>query len=231
MTRVAIVTGGASGIGRAAAQLLEKESVSVAVLDRAAKTAAVDVSDPDAVRAAVEEARQKLGPISIVVNAAGVSSAGRLDDDHFPDEWDRALSINLSAAMHVVRACLPDLVSRGQGRIVNVASTEGLGAARWMGPYAVSKHGLVGFTRSLAVDLGRSGVTANCVCPGATLTGMTGGIPEADRDTFARRHVPVGRYARPEEIAYMIVALTRPEASFVNGSIITVDGGQMAMNN
>jgi 3-oxoacyl-[acyl-carrier protein] reductase len=100
-----------------------------------------------------------------------------------------------------------------------------------MGPYAVSKHGLVGFTRSLAVDLGRSGVTANCVCPGATLTGMTGGIPEADRDTFARRHVPVGRYARPEEIAYMIVALTRPEASFVNGSIITVDGGQMAMNN
>jgi NAD(P)-dependent dehydrogenase (short-subunit alcohol dehydrogenase family) len=123
MTRVAVVTGGASGIGRAAVQLLEKENVRVAVLDRAAETGAVDVSDPDAVRAAVEEARQKLGPISIVVNAAGVASAGRLDDDHFPDEWDRALSINLSAAMHVVRACLPDLVSRGQGRIVNVAST------------------------------------------------------------------------------------------------------------
>jgi 3-oxoacyl-[acyl-carrier protein] reductase len=231
MTRVAVVTGGASGIGRAAAQLLEKEGVRVTVLDRAAETGAVDVSDPDAVRAAVEEARQRLGPISVVVNAAGVASAGRLDDDGYPEEWERAISINLSAAMHVVRACLPDLVSSGQGRIVNVASTEGLGAARWMGPYAVSKHGLVGFTRSLAVDLGRSGVTANCVCPGATLTGMTGGIPEADRDSFARRHVPVGRYARPEEIAYMIVALTRPEASFVNGSIITVDGGQMAMNN
>ena len=231
MTRVAVVTGGASGIGRAAAQLLEKEGVSVAVLDRAAGAGPVDVSDPDAVRGAVEEARRELGPISIVVNAAGVASAGRLDDDHYPAEWERALSINLSAAMHVVRACLPDLVGSGQGRIVNVASTEGLGSARWMGPYSVSKHGLVGFTRSLAVDLGRSGVTANCVCPGATLTGMTGGIPEADRDSFARRHVPVGRYARPEEIAYMIVALTRPEASFVNGSIITVDGGQTAMNN
>ena len=231
MTRVAVVTGGASGIGRAAAQLLEKEGVSVAVLDRAAGTGSVDVSDPDAVRAAVEVARQRLGAISIVVNAAGVASGGRLDDDHYPEEWARAIAINLTAAMHVVRACLPDLVSSGQGRIVNVASTEGLGAARGMGPYAVSKHGLVGFTRSLAVDLGRSGVTANCVCPGATLTGMTEGIPEADRDAFARRHVPVGRYARPEEIAYMIVALTRPEASFVNGSIITVDGGQTAMNN
>ena len=226
-----MVTGGASGIGRAAVQLLEQEGVSVAVLDRAAETGPVDVSDPEAVRAAVDEARRRLGPIGIVVNAAGVASAGRLDDDRFPEEWERAISINLSAAMHVVRACLPDLMSSGQGRIVNVASTEGLGAARWMGPYSVSKHGLVGFTRSLAVDLGRSGITANCICPGATLTGMTGGIPEGDRDTFARRHIPVGRYARPEEIAYMIVALTRPEASFVNGSVITVDGGQMAMNN
>ena len=231
MARVAVVTGGASGIGRAAAELLENEGVRVAVLDRASETTPVDVSDPAAVTTAVEAARQELGPIGIVVNAAGVASAGRLDDDGYPAEWDRALSINLSAAMHVVRACLADLVSSGAGRIVNVASTEGLGAARWMGPYSVSKHGLVGFTRSLAVDLGRSGVTANCICPGATLTGMTGGIPETDRDTFARRHIPVGRYARPEEIAYMIVALTRPEASFVNGSVITVDGGMTAQSN
>ena len=82
---------------------------------------------------------------------------------------------------------------------------------------------------SLATDLGRRGVTANCVCPGATLTGMTGAIPEDDRDTFARRHIPVGRYGTPEEIAYMIVALTAIEASFVNGAVITVDGGMTAM--
>ncbi len=230
MARVAVVTGGASGIGRATAQLLEAEGVSVAVLDLAGPEP-VDVSEPSAVRAAVGAVRDRLGPIDIVVNAAGIPSAGDIADDRYVEEWEKALAVNLTAAMHVVRACLPDLLASGAGRIVNVASTEGLGAARWMGPYSVSKHGVIGFTRSLAVDLGRSGVTANCVCPGATLTGMTGGIPAADRDTFARRHIPVGRYAMPEEIAYMIVALTRPEASFVNGSVGVVDGGQTAMNN
>ena len=230
MSRVAVVTGGASGIGRATAQLFEAEGVSVAVLDRAGPDP-VDVSDAAAVRAAVGRARDRLGPIDIVVNAAGIPSAGDISDDRYTEEWDKALAVNLTGAMHVVRACLPDLLASFAGRIVNVASTEGLGAARWMGPYAVSKHGVIGFTRSLAVDLRRNGVTANCVCPGATLSGMTEGIPAADRDTFARRHIPTGRYAMPEEIAYMIVALTRPEASFVNGSVVVVDGGQTAMNN
>ena len=93
----------------------------------------------------------------------------------------------------------------------------------------MAKHGLVGFTRSLAVDLGRRGITANAVCPGATLTGMTQQIPAADRDTYARRNIPVGRYGTPEEIAHMIVALTAVEASYVNGAVITVDGGMTAM--
>ena len=92
----------------------------------------------------------------------------------------------------------------------------------------MSKHGVVGFTRSLAVELGRVGVTANCVCPGATLTGMTAGIPEAARATFARRNIPVGRYGRPEEVAHVIAALTAVEASFVNGAVIPVDGGMTA---
>ena len=113
---------------------------------------------------------------------------------------------------------------------MNVASTEGLGAQRNTGPYTAAKHGLVGFTRSLAVDYGRAGVTANCVCPGATSTAMTSVIPEAHKDTFARRNIPVGRYATPDEIAYMIVALTAVEASYVNGAIIPVDGGMTARN-
>lgn len=230
MSRVAIVTGGASGIGRATAELLAAEGVDVAVFDRSGPDP-VDVTDPGAVAAAVAGVRQRLGPVSILVNAAGVAGPARLDRPGYEEQWHRTLAVNLHAMMHTVRACLDDLLAGGAGRIVNVASTEGLGAARGDGPYAVSKHGVIGFTRSLAVDLGRAGVTANCVCPGATLTGMTAVIPEADRDAFARRHVPVGRYGRPEEIAYMIVALTRPEASFVNGSVITVDGGQMAMNN
>ena len=93
----------------------------------------------------------------------------------------------------------------------------------------MAKHGLIGFTRSLAVDYGRQGLTANAVCPGATLTGMTAAIPAADRDIYARRNIPVGRYGTPEEIAHLIVALTAVEASYVNGAVIPVDGGMTAM--
>jgi 3-oxoacyl-[acyl-carrier protein] reductase len=109
-----------------------------------------------------------------------------------------------------------------------VASTEAVSAGRNLSPYTASKHGLLGFTRSLAVEYGRHGVTANCVCPGATLTGMTEQIPAADRAAYARRNIPAGRYGSPQEIAFMIAALTDPAASFVNGAVITVDGGMTA---
>lgn len=131
----------------------------------------------------------------------------------------------------MVRACIEDLRACGAGRIVNVASTEALAASRNTSPYSVSKHGLLGFTRALAVDHGRAGVTANCVCPGATLTGMTEPIPAESREAFARRHIPVGRYGRPEEVAYLIVTLTALEASFINGAVIAVDGGMTAQGN
>lgn len=231
-----MVTGGASGIGRATAALLRDQGVAVVVLDRSGDEpgdqpgrAPVDVSDPDQVAAAVASARAELGPVDIVVNAAGVAAGGRLTDPGYLDSWDRTLAVNLTGTMLVVRACLDDLVASGHGRVVNLASTEGLGATRGLGPYSVSKHGVIGFTRSLAVDYGRQGVCANCVCPGATLTGMTDPIPEADRLAFARRHIPVGRYGRPEEIAHLIVALTAVEASFVNGAVIPVDGGMTAV--
>ncbi|WP_054569878.1 SDR family NAD(P)-dependent oxidoreductase [Frankia sp. R43] len=235
--RVAVVTGGASGIGQATAGLLAAQGVRVAVLDRAGDAGPsgggiglgpVDVSDSAAVGEAVARVRDELGPIGVVVNAAGMPAGGNLGDEHFPEAWERTLAVNLTGAMLVVRACLADLIACGAGRIVNVASTEALGAGRLTGPYTVSKHGLLGFTRSLAVDLGRRGITANCVCPGATLTGMTEAIPAAHRETFARRAIPAGRYGRPEEVAHMIVALTALEASFVNGAVITVDGGMSA---
>jgi 3-oxoacyl-[acyl-carrier protein] reductase len=222
MTRVAIVTGASSGIGRATAALLEAQGVAVAVFDANADDP-VDVSDPGAVARAVERVHDQLGAVDILVNAAGITAGGPLGSDGYVESWERALAVNLTGAMHTVRACLDDLVRSDAGRIVNVASTEALTAGRFGGPYTVSKHGLLGFTRSLAVELGRQGVTANCVCPGATLTGMTEVITKADRGTYARRSIPVGRYGRPEEVAYMIVALTAPEASFVNGAVITVD--------
>jgi 3-oxoacyl-[acyl-carrier protein] reductase len=228
MSRIAVVTGGASGIGRATAELLTAQGVAVAVFDVVGEPP-VDVADSTSVAHAVRRVHDDLGPVDIVVNAAGIPAGGTLDDDGYADTWERTLAVNLTGAMHVVRACLDDLLASEAGRIVNVASTEGLVAARRTSPYTVAKHGLVGFTRSLAVDLGRRGITANAVCPGATLTGMTAAIPAADRDTYARRNIPVGRYGTPDEIAHMIVALTAVEASFVNGAIIPVDGGMTAM--
>ena len=234
MSRVAIVTGAASGIGRATAQRLTSQGVRVAGLDRNPVEDAnvfavtVDISNEASVNEAVSLARAELGPIDILVNAAGMAAGGEIDGVGFVEVWHETLDVNLTGAMLLVRACMADLLRDGAGRIVNVASTEALTAARRTTPYTVSKHALLGFTRSLAVELGGRGVTANCVCPGATLTGMTAPIPEDSRNTFARRHIPAGRYGRPEEIAYMIVSLTAPEASFVNGAVITVDGGMTA---
>jgi 3-oxoacyl-[acyl-carrier protein] reductase len=227
MSRVAIVTGGASGIGKATAELLEAQGVAVGVLDLHGGIRC-DVSDASSVDAAVAEVRATLGPVDILVNAAGIPVGGPIDGEGYVDAWHESLAVNLTGAMLLVRACLDDLRRNGDGRIVNIASTEALGAGRSTGPYTVAKHAVVGFTRSLAVDLGRAGVTANCVCPGATLTGMTAPIPEEHRDIFARRNIPVGRYGRPEEVAHMIVALTALEASFVNGAVIPVDGGMTA---
>jgi 3-oxoacyl-[acyl-carrier protein] reductase len=214
-------------MGRATAELLAAQGVKVAVFDVNGDVP-VDVRDAESIARGVDEVRRSLGPVDILVNAAGIAAGGPIDGEHYVETWQRTLAVNLTGAMLTVRACLEDLRRSRAGRIVNVASTEALGAARHTSPYTVSKHGLLGFTRSLAVDLGRSGVTANCVCPGATLTGMTEPIPAADRDRFARRHIPLGRYGRPEEVAFMIVALTAPEASFVNGAVITVDGGMTA---
>jgi len=227
LTRVAVVTGGASGIGEATARLLTRRGVAVAVFDVAGDHT-VDVTDPEAVRQGADRARRELGPVDIVVNCAGVPSGGPITAENYLDSWERALAVNLTGAMIVVRACLDDLMRSPAGRIVNVASTEAISAGRNTGPYTVSKHGLLGFTRTLAVDLGRHGITANCVCPGATLTGMTRQIPEADRQASARRYIPAGRYAMPDEIAHMIVCLADPAASFVNGAVITVDGGMTA---
>jgi 3-oxoacyl-[acyl-carrier protein] reductase len=234
MNRVAIVTGGASGIGLATANRLRTRGETVVVFDitlRDGEGLVVDVGDPDAVKEAVAEARRNHGSIDTIVNAAGVGTGGPLDGDEFVDTWHRTLDVNLNGPMHLVRACLGDLLASGSGRVVNVASTEALGATRGTAPYTVSKHALLGFTRSLAVDYGRQGLTANCVCPGATDSTLTSAIPQGDKDRFARRHIPVGRYAQPDEIAYMIATLTSVEASFVNGAVIVVDGGMTAQAN
>ena len=240
--RVVVVTGAASGMGRAIAQLFGAVGARVAALDRDAAGVAkvadtislatgvayarpLDVTDADEITAAVDDVVAKLGPIGILVNNAGVSLPAPIDAAEYEDAWDATLAVNLTGYVRMIRACRPHLLDAGGGRIVNIASTEGLGATPFLSPYTASKHGVVGLTRSLACELGPHGITVNCVCPGPIHTGMTAVIPDEMKERFARRRVPLRRYGDPDEVAHMVLNLALPSSSFVNGAIIPVDGG------
>jgi len=243
---VAIVTGAASGMGRATAQLFADEGARVVVADLgAARVGAVvdeiravhgddralgiecDVADHGQLRSLVEGAVAWGGRLDIVVNNAGVSliTSAFQDEAEFDENWSRTLDVNLTAHAQLTRLALPHLIETGAGRIVNIASTESIVATGGLAAYAASKAGVTGLTRSLAVELGRHGVTVNCICPGPIDTGMTAAIPDEAKATYARRRVPLRRYGLPEEVAHMTLNLCLPASSFVNGATIPVDGG------
>ena len=247
--RVVLITGAASGMGRATAHLFADEGALVAVTDLepegvdavvaeiegaggTARGWTLDVSDPERIREVVAALPGALGEIDILVNNAGIALAVSPDqpDEEYEAVWNRSLEVMLTAHVRMIRACLPQLERRREGRIINIASTEGLGASAGTGPYTVAKHGVVGLTRSLAVELGARGVTVNCICPGPILTGMTRAIPEAMRDKFARRRVPLRRYGEPEEVAHATLGLALPAASYLNGVVLPVDGGMTIQN-
>ena len=242
--RVAIVTGAASGMGRATALLLASEGAKVAVtdLDLAAceavaaeaggnaKAFALDVSNADAIRIVVADIAAHFGGIDILINNAGISAFCPLDADDYDGIWHRAVAILLTAHQRMVRAALPWLRQSDAARIVNIASTEGLGATPGDTPYVAAKTGVTGLTRGLAVDLGKEGITVNCICPGPIHTGMTDKVAEADKLVFAKRRTALRRYGDSEEVAHMTLSLVLPAASYITGAVIPVDGGLMARN-
>lgn len=242
--RVVIVTGAASGMGRATAKLFAAEGAHVAVtdLDLAAceavakecgvnaRTYALDVADKDMITRVVTQIAEDFGGIDILVNNAGASSFCALDDDAYEDVWHRAVAVMLTAHQRMVRAALPWLRKSDAARIVNIASTEGLGATPGDTPYVAAKTGVTGLTRGLAVDLGPEGITVNCVCPGPIRTAMTDKVPDEHKTIFAKRRTALRRYGEPEEVAHMTLSLVLPAASYITGAVIPVDGGLMARN-
>lgn len=245
----AIITGAASGMGRATAHLFASEGALVAVtdLDQArcdgvaaeinaagysgsAFPLAIDVSDEAAINSGVEQVADEFGGLDIIVNNAGFARHAPIEDESYREIWDASIAAMLTAHQKMIRAAMPHLRQSECPRIVNIASTEGLGATPGNSPYVAAKHGVIGLTRGLAVDLGRDGITVNCICPGPIRTGITAAIPDEHKEIYAKRRVPLRRYGIPEEVAHMTLSLVLPAARFVTGVAIPVDGGLTIKN-
>lgn len=244
---VALVTGAASGMGRATAHLFADQGAHVAVTDLASTAVqrvvdeigraglsahgwAMDVADDARVRQVVGEIVDRWGRLDIVVNNAGIARFTPIDAEDYEEHWAVSLEVLLTAQTRVIRASLPHLRRAPDPRIVNVASTEGWGATKFGSPYTAAKHGVVGLTKSLAVELGREGITVNCVCPGPINTGMTQEIPDEDKAVFARRRTALGRYGDPEEVAHATLNFCLPASRFMTGAVLPVDGGLLIKN-
>jgi 3-oxoacyl-[acyl-carrier protein] reductase len=244
--RVAIVTGAARGIGAATARRLAKDGYAVGVLDLDAAACApvvdeingagskaiavgADVSDEDQVAAAVAEVAERLGAPTALVNNAGVLRDNLIFKMSVSD-WDTVLGVHLRGAFLMTRAVQAHMVEARWGRIVNLSSTSALGN-RGQVNYSAAKAGMQGFTKTLAIELGRYGVTANAVAPGFIVTEMTKATAERmkvsfeDMQTAAASQIPVGRVGRPEDVANTVSFLASEDASFVSGQVIYVAGG------
>lgn len=244
--RVAVVTGGGGGIGRATVHRLADEGASVAILDRAldaAEAVAVevaalgvpvtavrcDITGLDAVQAAVEHTEAELGPIDVLVNNAGWDVFKPFLQT-VPDEWQRLIDVNLVGVLNMHYAVLPGMVERGGGRVVNVASDAARVGSSGEAVYAACKAGITGLTKTLAREHARDGITLNVVCPGPTDTALFAGFLEGagDPDKLRRafeRSVPLGRIGRPDDLPGAICFLASDDAAYITGQTLSVSGG------
>ena len=242
-----LVTGAASGMGRATARVFAAEGANVAVTDyhrrrhagrcrrdhrqrRQRQRPGRSMSpDRDDITTVVNDIAAHFGGLDIIINNAGISVRAAIDDDGYDEAWAKALAVMLTAHPRIIRAALPYLRKSKCPRIVNIASTEALGATALHSPYSAAKAGVTGLTRSLAVELGRDGITVNCICPGPITTGdHRRGFRDEHKTIYAKRRTALGRYGDPEEVAHMTLSLCLPAASFLTGAVIPVDGGLMA---
>ena len=239
--QVAVVTGAASGIGRAAATTLAAAGAHVLlgdIAESAGEAAAealraaggradfirLDVTDPDSIAAFSDTAATRAGAaVDIVVNVAGW---GRVEPfvQNTPEFWRRVIDLNLMGPIAVTRAFLDPMIERRSGRIVNVASDAGRVGSLGETVYAGAKGGVIAFTKSLAREVARYDITANCVSPGPTDTPLMAAVPEKIRDAFSRA-TPMRRLAKPEEIADAILFFAGPQATFITGQVLSVSGG------
>ena len=241
--KIVIVTGAASGIGRASALRLAREGASVACLDvdrealeETAKQIAdgrglaipCDVSQESAVQSAVDQVVARFGRIDVLCNIAGILRSDRSHELSL-ENWNRVLSVNLTGTFLMCRAALPHLLT-ARGAIVNMSSTAALGAHPWMAAYAASKGGVISLTRALAVEYVKQGVRVNAICPGGVKTPIHNAfhLPKDVDYDLLKRALPYNGFAEPDEVAGVVAFLGSKDASYLNGVEIRVDGGALS---
>jgi 3-oxoacyl-[acyl-carrier protein] reductase len=239
--RVAIVTGAASGIGRASAQIFAREGAQVLAVDLPGKgiaeaheghqriaTLEKSVADADAAGAIIDGAAKRFGKLDILMNNAGVAS-NALAEAMTIEDWDRTFAVNVRAPFLLCQRAIPYLKASGVGRIINVASVMAEGTNFGLSAYCASKAGVAGLTRTLALELGKFGITANYLLPGAIRTGMTSPLWDARpdiADIWANKSA-LRRLGQPEDLAKAALFLASDDGAFVTGHGLTVDGGLM----